>query len=161
MSISLPALIKSLPGGWEQKCAPHTLASKRKNTTELIFFRICCLIICCLWIFTIAPRSCILRWMCPGRYFWSKPEANIITFPRRHRLNQNHITLVHRRNVISNLRGKHSVQQFRDEETLTTINKFFENNLNVSETSRQLFVHRNTHNLHFPLSCHDETGSYK
>ncbi len=31
-----------------------------------------------------------------------------------------------------------------DEEILTTINKFFENNLNVSETSRQLFVHRNT-----------------
>ena len=31
-----------------------------------------------------------------------------------------------------------------DEETLITINKFFENNLNVSETSRQLFVHRNT-----------------
>lgn len=31
-----------------------------------------------------------------------------------------------------------------DEETLTTLNKFFENNLNVSETSRQLFVHRNT-----------------
>lgn len=31
-----------------------------------------------------------------------------------------------------------------DDETLTTINKFFDNNLNVSETSRQLFVHRNT-----------------
>ncbi len=31
-----------------------------------------------------------------------------------------------------------------DEETLATINKFFENSLNVSETSRQLFVHRNT-----------------
>lgn len=31
-----------------------------------------------------------------------------------------------------------------DDEMLTTINKFFENNLNVSETSRQLFVHRNT-----------------
>ena len=31
-----------------------------------------------------------------------------------------------------------------DEETIITINKFFENNLNVSETSRQLFVHRNT-----------------
>lgn len=31
-----------------------------------------------------------------------------------------------------------------DDETLITINKFFENNLNVSETSRQLFVHRNT-----------------
>lgn len=31
-----------------------------------------------------------------------------------------------------------------DEETLSTINKFFENSLNVSETSRQLYVHRNT-----------------
>lgn len=31
-----------------------------------------------------------------------------------------------------------------DDETLMTINKFFENNLNVSETARQLFVHRNT-----------------
>lgn len=31
-----------------------------------------------------------------------------------------------------------------DEETIQTIYKFFENNLNVSETSRQLFVHRNT-----------------
>ena len=31
-----------------------------------------------------------------------------------------------------------------DAETLFTINKFFENNLNVSETSRKLFVHRNT-----------------
>ena len=31
-----------------------------------------------------------------------------------------------------------------DEETLTTINKFFENSLNVSETSRQLYIHRNT-----------------
>jgi len=31
-----------------------------------------------------------------------------------------------------------------DGETLFTINKFFENNLNVSETARKLFVHRNT-----------------
>lgn len=31
-----------------------------------------------------------------------------------------------------------------EEETLITVQKFFENNLNVSETSRQLFVHRNT-----------------
>ena len=31
-----------------------------------------------------------------------------------------------------------------DEETLNMLDKFFENNLNVSETSRQLFVHRNT-----------------
>ena len=31
-----------------------------------------------------------------------------------------------------------------DRETLMTIQSFFENNLNVSETSRKLFVHRNT-----------------
>ena len=31
-----------------------------------------------------------------------------------------------------------------DRETLMTIQCFFENNLNVSETSRKLFVHRNT-----------------
>ena len=30
------------------------------------------------------------------------------------------------------------------EETLVTIDKFFENSLNVSETSRQLYIHRNT-----------------
>ena len=30
------------------------------------------------------------------------------------------------------------------EETLNTINKFFEKSLNVSETSRQLYIHRNT-----------------
>lgn len=31
-----------------------------------------------------------------------------------------------------------------DDETIITIKKFFENSLNVSETSRQLFIHRNT-----------------
>ncbi len=31
-----------------------------------------------------------------------------------------------------------------DQETLFTIQRFFENNLNISETSRKLFVHRNT-----------------
>lgn len=31
-----------------------------------------------------------------------------------------------------------------DEETLNTVHRFFDNNLNVSETSRQLFIHRNT-----------------
>lgn len=31
-----------------------------------------------------------------------------------------------------------------DDEILSTVNKFFENSLNVSETSRQLFIHRNT-----------------
>ena len=36
------------------------------------------------------------------------------------------------------------VPQELDEEILTTINMFLENNLNVSETARQLYVHRNT-----------------
>ena len=31
-----------------------------------------------------------------------------------------------------------------DDEILSTVNKFFDNSLNVSETSRQLFIHRNT-----------------
>lgn len=37
-----------------------------------------------------------------------------------------------------------NIPQELDEETLTTINTFLENNLNVSETARQLYVHRNT-----------------
>ena len=44
---------------------------------------------------------------------------------------------------ISEIFGAQSPDDF-DEETLTTINKFFENSLNVSETSRQLYIHRNT-----------------
>ena len=44
---------------------------------------------------------------------------------------------------IKEIFGTKSPDDF-DEEILTTINKFFENNLNVSETSRQLFIHRNT-----------------
>ena len=39
--------------------------------------------------------------------------------------------------------GSRGLRTF-DQETITTINVFFENNLNVSETARQLFVHRNT-----------------
>ena len=31
-----------------------------------------------------------------------------------------------------------------DEETLSTVNQFFQNNLNISETARQLYVHRST-----------------
>ncbi|MBR0235250.1 MAG: helix-turn-helix domain-containing protein [Clostridia bacterium] len=38
---------------------------------------------------------------------------------------------------------KESIEKL-DQETLSTIQKFFENNLNVSETSRKMFVHRNT-----------------
>ncbi|WP_026669462.1 PucR family transcriptional regulator [Butyrivibrio sp. AE3006] len=45
---------------------------------------------------------------------------------------------------IDEIFGDRVVPENLDEETLNTVNKFFENNLNVSETSRQLFVHRNT-----------------
>lgn len=44
---------------------------------------------------------------------------------------------------ISEIFGDSDPGEF-DEEIVSTVNKFFENNLNVSETSRQLFVHRNT-----------------
>ncbi|MCI2050179.1 MAG: helix-turn-helix domain-containing protein [Lachnospiraceae bacterium] len=57
-----------------------------------------------------------------------------------------------------------------DEETLTTINAFFDNNLNVSETSRQLFVHRNTlvyrieklqKNSGLDIRCFDDALTFK
>ncbi len=44
---------------------------------------------------------------------------------------------------IEEIFGDHIPEEL-DEETLQTVHKFFENNLNVSETSRQLFLHRNT-----------------
>ena len=44
---------------------------------------------------------------------------------------------------IKEIFAKQSPDDF-DEETIETIGKFFENSLNVSETSRQLFIHRNT-----------------
>ena len=39
--------------------------------------------------------------------------------------------------------GEESLESI-DDETLNIIRTFFENNLNLSETSRQLYVHRNT-----------------
>ena len=44
---------------------------------------------------------------------------------------------------LSEVFKKNSIDSL-DQETLFTINEFFENDLNVSETSRKLFVHRNT-----------------
>jgi carbohydrate diacid regulator len=40
--------------------------------------------------------------------------------------------------------GEQIPEILEDEEAMSTINKFFENNLNISETARQLYVHRNT-----------------
>lgn len=39
--------------------------------------------------------------------------------------------------------GDHNPEDL-DDETLITVNKFFDHNLNVSETSRELYIHRNT-----------------
>ena len=47
------------------------------------------------------------------------------------------------RMFIKEIFGDHALDDL-DDEILTTVQKFFDNNLNVSETSRQLFVHRNT-----------------
>jgi carbohydrate diacid regulator len=44
---------------------------------------------------------------------------------------------------LSEVFKKNSIDSL-DQETLFTINEFFDNDLNVSETSRKLFVHRNT-----------------
>lgn len=45
---------------------------------------------------------------------------------------------------IQEIFGSDHLPEEIDEEILTTVQKFFENNLNISETSRKLFVHRNT-----------------
>lgn len=45
---------------------------------------------------------------------------------------------------IEEIFGGENIPEELDEETLVTVKTFLENNLNVSETSRQLFVHRNT-----------------
>ena len=39
---------------------------------------------------------------------------------------------------------KENIFQELDDETLMTIRRFFENDLNISETARQMYVHRNT-----------------
>ncbi|MEE8817021.1 MAG: helix-turn-helix domain-containing protein [Lachnospiraceae bacterium] len=48
------------------------------------------------------------------------------------------------RMFISEVFGDVDIEKELDSELLETINRFFDNNLNVSETSRQLFIHRNT-----------------
>lgn len=40
--------------------------------------------------------------------------------------------------------GNQTPEILNDEEAMSTINRFFENDLNISETARQLYVHRNT-----------------
>lgn len=45
---------------------------------------------------------------------------------------------------IQEIFGRDEIPEEIDEEILATVQKFFENSLNISETSRQLYVHRNT-----------------
>ena len=45
---------------------------------------------------------------------------------------------------IQEIFGSEEIPEDIDEEILSTVQKFFENNLNISETARKLFIHRNT-----------------
>lgn len=47
------------------------------------------------------------------------------------------------KDFLSEIFGKQVPHSF-DDETMQTVNKFFQNNLNIAETSRQLHMHRNT-----------------
>lgn len=77
-----------------------------------------------------------------GRIFYAENDINAYTSLGIGRLiYQLPINLC--KMFIEEIFGDH-IPEDLDEETLHTINKFFENNLNVSETSRQLFLHRNT-----------------
>ena len=77
-----------------------------------------------------------------GRIFY--PEKNILSY-RELGIGR----LIHQLPVslcemfLEEVFAGNAVDQF-DEETLSTVDKFFENSLNISETARQLFVHRNT-----------------
>ena len=77
-----------------------------------------------------------------GRIFY--PERNILSY-RELGIGR----LIHQLPVslcemfLEEVFAGNAVDQF-DEETLSTVDKFFENSLNISETARQLFVHRNT-----------------
>ncbi|NLJ87487.1 MAG: PucR family transcriptional regulator [Epulopiscium sp.] len=77
-----------------------------------------------------------------GKIFYS--EKNIISYDKLgigRLIYQLPVPLCHM--YVNEVLHGRSISEF-DEETLTTVNKFFENNLNVSETSRQLYIHRNT-----------------
>ena len=77
-----------------------------------------------------------------GRIFY--PERNILAYNKLgigRLIHQLPVSLCEMflREVFEGL----NVESF-DEETLSTVNQFFENNLNISETARQLYLHRNT-----------------
>ena len=74
-----------------------------------------------------------------GKIFYS--DKNVIAYNKLGMIYQLPLPLC--RMFIKEIFDGKSPDEF-DDETLTTINKFFENSLNVSETSRQLYIHRNT-----------------
>lgn len=77
-----------------------------------------------------------------GRIFY--PERNILSYKELgigRLIHQLPVTLCEM--FIEEVFSGKAVEQF-DEETLVTVDKFFENSLNISETARKLFVHRNT-----------------
>ncbi len=78
-----------------------------------------------------------------GRIFYE--ETNVIAY---HSLGIGRLIYQLPKNLcrifIREIFGRDEIPEEIDEEILNTIQKFFQNNLNISETSRQLFVHRNT-----------------
>lgn len=54
------------------------------------------------------------------------------------------LTKAQRERIISGYDIKNLARIFEDEDTMTTIESFLENGMNVSETSRRLYMHRNT-----------------
>lgn len=77
-----------------------------------------------------------------GRIFY--PERNILSYKELgigRLIHQLPVTLCEM--FLDEVFSGKAVEQF-DEETLITVDKFFENSLNISETARKLFVHRNT-----------------
>lgn len=77
-----------------------------------------------------------------GRIFY--PERNVLSYKELgigRLIHQLPVTLCEM--FLEEVFSGKAVEQF-EEETLVTVDKFFENNLNISETARKLFVHRNT-----------------
>lgn len=77
-----------------------------------------------------------------GRIFY--PEKNILSYKELgigRLIHQLPVSLCEM--FLDEVFAGNAVEQF-DEETLSTVDKFFENSLNISETARQLYVHRNT-----------------
>ncbi len=138
------AVIKQLPGNWDAESLYKLAASMEEALKEALYIK------SVIGIGTVVPH---LRELADsykdaqtaidvGKVF--DTERSIINYENLgigRLIYQLPTTLCEI--FLSEVFKKNSIDSL-DQETLFTINKFFENNLNVSETSRKLFVHRNT-----------------